>query len=116
MVYDVRNDCIADPIDTNGIFFQRRGQLSDFNLVRPLLGSISTGFIVHEQESESYLELKWQITRHLSTICSEDSDFCDGKVGSPNREVMSHTGSKASNVRRGGEQMGLGASCRWRPP
>jgi hypothetical protein len=53
--------------------------------------------MVHKQDSESYLELKGQTTRHFSTICSEDSDLCDGKVGSLNREVMTHTGSEASN-------------------
>ena len=107
MIYNVRNDCIADPINANGILFQRGRQLSDFNLIRPLLGSISTGRRVQKQDSESYLELKRQTTRHLSTICSEDSDLCDRKVGGLNREVMSHTGSEVSNVRCGGEQIVL---------
>jgi hypothetical protein len=63
--------------------------------------------MIHKQESGSHLELKRQITGHLSTICSEDSDPCDGKVGGLNREVMSHNGLEASNVRCGGEQIVL---------
>jgi hypothetical protein len=61
--------------------------------------------VVPKQESKSHLELKRQITRHLSTICSEYSDLCDGEVGSFNREIMSHSGLEASDIRCGGEQM-----------